>query len=379
MSTFYTIDTSAGLNPALAGLLSKMLEGQAVQSVMVPTRQPHGQVVAQTLISDPERLTDIDPLAPVALQNAARLTANLTHQETGRPVAVVMRSCEVRAFLELVKLKQGTVGDLILIGADCFGRYENLDYRSRADTEDGFDTADFLKNAAKGQTAQPGFDVTAACRVCTQPVPEAVDLRLCLVGADVEEAIYLQALTDKGAAAADAAGLTPGEAPAAREKAVQALEQTRGEQREAHFAEFEKRTADLGGLAEAVAGCINCYNCRVACPVCYCRECVFVTDTFRHDSDKYLAWSQKWGQIKMPTDTVMFHLTRMLHMSALCVGCGQCSSACPNDIPVMDLFWSAAQRTQDRFAYQPGRSLEEEQPLAVFHAEEFDDVTGQKK
>ena len=81
----------------------------------------------------------------------------------------------------------------------------------------------------------------------------------------------------------------------------------------------------------------------------------------------------------MPTDTLFYHLTRMVHMSTLCVGCGQCSSACPNDLPVWEMLSTVADRTQARFDYLPGRSLEEGQPLAVFHAEEYDDVTGQYK
>jgi formate dehydrogenase subunit beta len=81
----------------------------------------------------------------------------------------------------------------------------------------------------------------------------------------------------------------------------------------------------------------------------------------------------------MPTDTLFYHLTRMVHMSTLCVGCGQCSSACPNDVPVMELIQSVAEKTQARFNYRPGRSLEEPQPLTIFHADEFVEVTGQTK
>jgi formate dehydrogenase subunit beta len=81
----------------------------------------------------------------------------------------------------------------------------------------------------------------------------------------------------------------------------------------------------------------------------------------------------------MPTDTVFYHLTRMIHMSTLCVGCGQCTSACPNDIPLMELFGTVSDKTQSRFDYLPGRSLEEGQPLATFYTEEFAEVTGQVK
>jgi formate dehydrogenase subunit beta len=132
------------------------------------------------------------------------------------------------------------------------------------------------------------------------------------------------------------------------------------------------------GILEIVGNCVNCYNCRVACPVCYCRECVFVTDTFRHPSEKYFRWAEKKGRLKMPTDTIFYHLTRMLHMSTLCVGCGQCTSACPNGIAVDTLFRTVARQTQQRFGYEPGRDVDEPQPLATFNSGELLDVTGQE-
>ncbi len=81
----------------------------------------------------------------------------------------------------------------------------------------------------------------------------------------------------------------------------------------------------------------------------------------------------------MPTDTLFFHLTRMAHMSALCVGCGQCSSVCPNDVAVSELFAMVGDATQAVFNYIPGRDSEEPQPLAAFHEDEFYQVTGQVK
>jgi len=61
-------------------------------------------------------------------------------------------------------------------------------------------------------------------------------------------------------------------------------------------------------------------------------------------------------------------------MSTLCVGCGQCSTACPMDLPVMELFRTAAARTQARFDYIPGRNPDEPLPLSVFEDQEFTDL-----
>ncbi len=68
----------------------------------------------------------------------------------------------------------------------------------------------------------------------------------------------------------------------------------------------------------------------------------------------------------MPADTVMFHLTRLAHMSHACVGCGQCASVCPSGIPVADIFKTVAVRTQDLFDYEPGKDLSEPIPYLAF-------------
>jgi len=381
MGQFVALKTDGKLNQALAGLLGDLLRKEVVAGVTAPTRQRHHGVVMQTLITDPEALSQIDPFAPVVTTNAAKQVSALTFKPIGRPLAALLRSCEVRAFIELVKLNQGSVDDLLLIGLDCLGRYESRDYLGLAEQSED-PAAAFLDAGLNGgdtRTAK-GFDLTDACKACLHPVPDNVDIRLCVIGADPAEQIWLEAVTDKGLEALKAAGMEcSSEAPAGRAEAVASLEQRRAAFREEHFAAFRERTRDLDGVAEAMSSCINCYNCRVACPVCYCRECVFVTDTFRHDSEVYLRWADKRGKVKLPTDTVFYHLTRMIHISTLCVGCGQCTSACPNDLPVMELIATTADQTQARFDYTPGRSLEEGQPLAIFHAEEFDDVTGQVK
>jgi formate dehydrogenase subunit beta len=223
-------------------------------------------------------------------------------------------------------------------------------------------------------------EITTACQACEHPVPENVDLRLAVVGADVTTQLWVEALTDKGREALATVGRDPAKGcPAGRAEAVAALVARREAFKTQLFEAFTAQTDSVAGLQEALAGCVNCYNCRVACPVCYCRECVFVTDTFRHDGEQYLAWADKRGQLKLPTDTTFYHLTRMVHMSTLCVGCGQCSSACPNDLPVMELLRTTAERTQRRFAYQPGADPAEAQPLATFHDEELGEVTGQTK
>jgi formate dehydrogenase subunit beta len=313
----------------------------------------------------------------VATANCAKLLSSLTYENPGKKLAAVVRSCEVRAFIELVKLKQGRLEDLLLIGIDCAGRYENEDYLRYTDVHS---TLDFLSAVYEGKGTNHGvdFDITEACKSCEFPVADNVDLRLCVFGQDPRESVHLEVLSEKGRQAVDPLGLSPSQEPCKRKAAVAALVQCRLEYRDQLLDQMSKVIKEPEGILEIVGNCVNCYNCRVACPVCYCRECVFVTDTFRHPSEKYFRWAEKKGRLKMPTDTLFYHLTRMLHISTLCVGCGQCTSACPNGIPVDTLFRTIARQTQQRFDYQPGRDVIEPQPLATLNSEELLDVTGQE-
>ena len=45
----------------------------------------------------------------------------------------------------------------------------------------------------------------------------------------------------------------------------------------------------------------------------------------------------------------------------------------------MPLFRSVAEKTQARFDYHAGQSLDEEQPMEVFYDDELTEVTGQVK
>jgi formate dehydrogenase subunit beta len=223
-----------------------------------------------------------------------------------------------------------------------------------------------------------GIDLAPACKACEYPVAAGADVIIGLFGMDVDNQVLIQSQTEAGQDVLAQLNMPAIKAPAARQGAVDDRVKKCAAYRDEMFANTREATDSVEKISAYFATCVNCYNCRVACPVCYCKECVFVTDVFNHEPAQYLRWASRKGIIKMPTDTVFYHLTRLAHMSTACVGCGQCSNACPNDIPVMELFRSIAQDTQRAFDYEAGRSLEEAPPLSVFREDEFPEVVGIK-
>jgi formate dehydrogenase subunit beta len=362
---------------SLRGFFKDLLETGDIQSLLVPQHLPMKDMVMPTLVTDPSHLDRVDPLAPAFPMNAAKIVARLTRKPMGAKVAALLRPCEIRAFVELVKLKQGRLDEVILIAMDCLGAMPNKDYFQLVAQKAAESTVAFYESMLGGKSTETeGLDLATACKACEYPVAENADIIIGLYGMDIGQSVLVQSRTDAGDHILNQMNLSATDEPRARQDAIKDVIKQRTQYRDDMFARTREATDSLEKMSNYFATCVNCYNCRVACPVCYCKECVFVTDVFNHDPSQYLQWANRKGIIKMPTDTLFYHLTRLAHMSTACVGCGQCSNACPNDIPVMELFRMVAQGTQQAFDYQAGRSPEEAPPMSVFREDEFADVVG---
>ncbi|WP_321403663.1 Coenzyme F420 hydrogenase/dehydrogenase, beta subunit C-terminal domain [Maridesulfovibrio sp.] len=367
-----------GKNPvqALQGFLKGLLNDDVLGGIMVPVHLFGKGMPMPTLVTDPEQLSMADPLAPAFPMNSAKLLSRLTRGQSGEKIAAVMRPCEIRAFVELVKLNQGSLDSIIIVGMDCAGAYGNTDYLKFVGSNDPVKaTIDFWgQYGCANETAVDGVDIASACRVCEHPAPANADIIIGIAGADLHVSIPVSASSARGEALLNSLGLPEEKTPNGREKTLKEIIERRTAARDTMMEETRALTGSLSKLSEYFSSCVNCYNCRVACPVCYCKECVFNTDVFEHKPWQFMGWAKRKGSLKLPTDTVFYHLTRMTHMSTACVGCGQCSNACPNDIPVMELFRTVAAQTQQGFDYLPGRSLNEPPPLSVFKEDEFQET-----
>jgi formate dehydrogenase subunit beta len=368
MNNHYRLEVRDSALETMTAFLRGLLEKGVVDALLVPRHTPAGDNVVQTLFTDPTKLEGVDPIAPVLPVNSAKLVSDLTETGAVGRLGAVLRSCEVRALIELVKLQQASLDNVVLIGVDCLGTYEMNDYAELVVSGNGDLSTDLLAQAEEGHlTPHEGYQFRVACQMCEYPVPQGVDLALGLIGVDTANEILITASDEL----AEQLELSPAEMPAARQEAVDGLAAERTEERDRRFAEFRQRVVDMPSLLAEFSRCIRCHNCMVVCPICYCKECIFRTATFDHASAQYFRWANRKGAIRMPTDTLIFQLTRLNHMVTSCVGCGMCESACPNDLPVATIFRAVGQKVQALFDYVPGRSLEEELPVATFREDEL--------
>ena len=362
-----------GLNAALRSFLGQLLERRLVDALLVPCWLPSGDNAAQALVTDAAMLDSADPLAPVLPVNSARIVSAITKVASSRgKVAVVLRPCELRALVELVKLKQARLDNLLVIGVDCFGTYPVSDYEQMMREGD----APVKRLLSKTRDGEEDTMLREACRVCEYPYPMLADIVVGLWGQDTERGALLIGETPQGEEVLATLGLDESTKAEARGKAITGILSQRADERDRLFQETQDEAYGHGRLLATLSRCINCHNCRDMCPLCYCRECVFDSPTFEWEADKYLGWASRKGALRMPTDTLLFHLTRMNHMATSCVGCGLCYEACPNDVSVFRLFRLVGARTQEVLGYVPGRDLDEELPLSTFKEDEFQEMGG---
>jgi ferredoxin len=214
----------------------------------------------------------------------ANLTTYLKRQEVrtlGKP-AIVVKGCDERALVVLVKESQVERAQVYTIGMPCPGM------------------------------GQP------KCAAC-----------------DTREARF----ADETIAADNAPAPTP---TASRYAALDPLLQKSPEERLAFWtAEFDR--------------CLKCYACRQVCPMCYCERCLAdknrpqAIDTSPHRQGNF-AW----------------HLSRAMHLAGRCVGCDECTRACPAGIDLRLLNLALAQSVETKFAYRAGMDPAAEQLVGAY-------------
>jgi ferredoxin len=91
------------------------------------------------------------------------------------------------------------------------------------------------------------------------------------------------------------------------------------------------------------ARCVKCYACRQVCPLCYCERCIA-------DKNRPTAIDTSASMI----GNFAWHITRAFHLAARCVGCGECTRACPSGIPLGLLNRSLAEAAAAEFGYRAG-------------------------
>jgi formate dehydrogenase subunit beta len=359
----------SGKNPeaAVRDLFAKWLKENRLSAILTPAFSASG-TATMALVSDPQKLGDAAPFLPAMAVNAASIVADIAAEPSpSAKVGLFLRSCELRAVVELIKLRQVLPDSLVFIGVDCPGTYKAAGFREVRGGDADFDN----KHVREQSGYADNVNLRTGCQLCELPKPLVFDLAVGYVGMNPDAELWLEAATDKGKALLEGIDIRAGDEPEKRKKALAELGDKRRAATARRLAELDKTMMGPDNLVRYFADCLNCHNCMKVCPVCYCRECFFDSATFQRDLGEHVRISLRKGLTRMPSETLLFHITRMNHMMTSCVQCGICEDSCPVTIGLATLFKKVSQNAQREFEYLSGRNIEEPLPLTMFREDEF--------
>jgi len=349
-------------NKSIVELLRHLLESGEVDAVF--TLGKTGDGLNYLFITDPGKLDSAEPLSPYMPANAANLLSELTAVgPMPSKVAAVIRPCELRGFVERVKRQQANRENIVFISPVCSGvlRVDSLaEGRYESELAGYWSAAEKLEDASENRPN---------CTTCEHFIPYNADITIVIEKGKV--AFY----TNNDEAEKLLKG-APGEATDGEldKKTFDTINKKRTETREKMFAELGTEQFGIEGLVRTFGKCIGCHGCSSVCPICYCELCTFESRDLEPVPATFDSELAKRGAVRVPPNTILYHLGRLTHMGVSCVGCGMCSDVCPADIPVSQIFTKVGNAIQNVFSYIPGKDYDEEVPLLKFELEELEEV-----
>lgn len=277
-----------------------------------------------------------DPADVEALDWNERCVSNLTvylPQLLGRggKVGLVAKSCDAKSVVGLVRENQIDRRRVVLIGVPCGGVWEDgkLAAKCYACTEEVSPLADMTVGAAgPGEPATPGEP--------GEPAAPGQSAAQTAAPGQTGEPGGPRAVTPREPAGPRAV------APDPRDAEIAALEALPASGRW----DFWQRQ---------FGRCLRCYACRAVCPLCYCAACV--TDKNR----------PQWIPVSIDGGgNTTWNVTRAMHLAGRCVGCDECTRACPAGIRLDLLNRRIANEIDHRFGYRPEEDAAASPPLATF-------------
>ena len=357
------IPAKSGTRKTIIDILEKAMDKGVFDAVIVPMKVPTEDSFAYVLVEDKSLLNDGFPLPPTMFVQGAKAISSVTRLGEGKmKIAAIMRPCEIRAAIELTKLGQINLENMILISIDCPGVLPTSDFLSNPEK-----STKLFDDAAKNLDDKI---MRPVCQICDKSSMVSGDIHIGTLGAK-KDTVFIISNSKNGEDVVDKLGINLKDNIDSWQAKVKSVSEEKQKKRIKLHKDLKAKVGGIDNLVDTFGNCINCHNCMRVCPVCFCRLCYFDSDKVKHRSDDYLQKAEIKGSMRFLPDTALFQMGRMMHMSLSCVSCGACEDACSMSIPVAQVFSMIADETQGLFDYVSGRSLDESIPLIAYKEEEL--------
>lgn len=322
---------NAGEHPALTELREQIRKALAEEGLELVLGWQKGFNPLHDTLLVMRTPADVDKLVwgPLNVQNLATFLP----EYRGRKIGVVVKGCDSRAVVEL--LQEGLINreDVIIFGMGCNGtvnvrHIEEVVGEERTivavEGNGGNLTVTSTGTDGRKDTVLSMLDVCQdKCRTCHHP-----------------NAVLSDHFAGNGT-------VVPEDAKEETEAVMAMLDSMTLEQR-------------LGFWKGHMERCLRCYACRNACPMCVCRDYCVADSRNPHWLTQEDTSSEKF----------FFQLVHALHLSGRCVGCMECSRACPVGIPIGALKIQINRISRKLFEYEAGLDVNATPPLLGFELEE---------
>jgi ferredoxin len=108
--------------------------------------------------------------------------------------------------------------------------------------------------------------------------------------------------------------------------------------------------------------CVKCYACRQVCPMCYCERCIV-------DRNRPI----EIDPAPSTKGNFAWQIARAFHLAGRCIGCGECSRACPAGIDLALLNVSLHIAAQKNFVFEAGIDPKADEVIGSYALQDKED------
>jgi len=317
-----------------------------LDAMLAPIEVPDQIGVTPQVITQPADLLNLNPFAPVMLNNTASMIQGFIEDHPHSHLAVMLRPCELRAFVELRKRHrvcyQSVAGgnereSLVVISMDCPGTFSEVEYAHQQGKE--------MIHVGVSYGRQDSYiphGVRQTCQMCDSPGPLGADVTIGTIGIEPQGDLLLIARNEEIDATLRLQDVTEAIATehqvACREMMVGKLVDERAEKRSALMSSQSLPMEDMTTTLAMFARCTLCADCLDACPL----------------YDGELAGMLGVGDGRPNGHSLFAELVRVSRWLASCSGCGMCRESCEHGVPLTQMITVLSHRIQGELHYRPG-------------------------